>query len=934
MSVWALADSSIINHGGEHTILAQGTSAENFYITRQGSNNDLRLGDNWTVSAGMPTDGKWHQFTVVKSGATDGSIHNGTLFIDGIKIATGRLPNAVPGTGMRIGRVYKRDNAGESGSTYWKGSISDLRVYNRALNGLEVTSSLDSNTTLTGYESNLVSWYPLNGTADNKAASSWNLGRDFDPRSPQWRQGPWDLGYLNIGENTSDFPSTPPSGTAFLSFDRAGSTPTLTLPRGNGDVVRAYSGVQNTGYIEFMPNTAENITGTDYRQRPGEVMMLPNVYPTAAQFTAPISGVFGVDARFWRTFTNAGDPKYRVYKLSGSTMSEVDAGSQIGGGDPSSGTVSGLKQIVLEQGEKLIVAVHRNGNLHCDETSLSLQVDLLATKVISGGATYYYSHANGHYYGLPSGSLAWDAAKTAAESLSVAGKSGYLATPTDSASMQIVRAILKEANVWNAWSGARQINSSNEPTGNFYWATGPKAGQPFNGSWNSGEPNNSGGNEHHVDITQANYNDNNGASAIRYVVEFGDSRLPLPGELTGTISADRDPGNAMLFKDANVAYSARSRHYYQVDATARTWTAAVNNAESTTYEGQTGYLARVTDLNELRIAGWFNRLRNQSDQWVGLQQTNTSNEPAGGWQWVTGDEAGMTTDANFVTPTFWSPGEPNNDGGGTENYGGLNNYGFALNDYKNDQSNIGSLIEYGIEGQSLAIPLFAPPATLPDKTVSGSRNIAVRVGNTAPSVTNWSAAATEDTTLAFAATDFTNRFTDPELDSLASITLTAIPDATAGVLSLDGTALAVNAVVTAGDLARLEFTPVGNYTGSATFSYIATDGNLTSGSAATVTITVVAINDPPVLDISGAPVVAAIAEDMTYAANTAVVSINLASYGSLGNPNGGGSAGSVTDVANFPVSGPSLRVYNAFTSGSASPNVWGLAGSPSSGRGS
>ena len=220
-------------------------------------------------------------------------------------------------------------------------------------------------------------------------------------------------------------------------------------------------------------------------------MMLPNDYPTAAQFTAPISGVFGVDARFWRTFTNAGNPKYKIYKLSGSTMSEVDAGSQIGGGDPSSGTVSGLKQIVLEQGEKLIFAVHPNGTYaDYDESSLSLQVDLLATKVISGGATYYYSHANGHYYGLPSGSLAWDAAKTAAEGLTVAGKSGYLATPTDSASMQIMRAMLANANVSGAWAGAKQINSNNEPAGNFYWATGPKAGQPFNGSWNNGEPNN------------------------------------------------------------------------------------------------------------------------------------------------------------------------------------------------------------------------------------------------------------------------------------------------------------------------------------------------------------------------------------------------------------------------------------------------------------
>ena len=127
----------------------------------------------------------------------------------------------------------------------------------------------------------------------------------------------------------------------------------------------------------------------------------------------------------------------------------------------------------------------------------------------------------------------------------------------------------------------------------------------------------------------------------------------------------------------------------------------------------------------------------------------------------------------------------------------------------------------------IVIPLFAAPAVLPDKTVSGSRNIAVRVGNTAPTVTSWAASTSEDTTLAFAATDFTSRFTDPELDSLASITLTAIPAAAAGVLRLDGTTLAVNAVVTAGDLARLQFIPVAHFNGSAAFSYTATDGNLT-----------------------------------------------------------------------------------------------------------
>ncbi|NBR07350.1 MAG: DUF4347 domain-containing protein, partial [Planctomycetes bacterium] len=878
VSVWYRADTAMFSSGRDYTILAQGTSDQNFYISKNGTNN-LRLGDSWTVNGGMPNDGAWHQITVVKNGT---SSTNGTLYIDGIKISTGQLPNTLPGTGMRIGRVYKRDNTQEWGSTYWQGSISDLRVYNRALNGLEVTDSVNSNTRLTGYESNLVSWYPLDGTADNKAAGSWNLGRDFDPRSPTWLQGPWDLGFIDTGTPLSDFPSSP-SGNIFRSIDTSTSDPVIS---GSTRLTVQTSSDINRGKFVFVRNTVENQVSSSDTVRPGEVFTLANNYSTAAQFTAPMSGIYGVDARFWKVFTNgSGDPKYRVYKLSGSTLSEVDGGGVINATNPSGAAISSLKQIVLDQGDKLIFAVTSNGAVNCDEATLYLHVDLLATKITAGSNTYFYSHSNGHYYGISSSSASWDNAKTAAEALTVGGQSGYLATPTDSASMQIMRAILANANVSGAWAGAKQINSNNEPAGNFYWATGPKAGQPFNGSWNSGEPNNydhgGGVREHHVEITTGNYNDNNGLLARPYVVEFGDSRLPLPGELTGTISANRDPGNAMLFKDANVAYSARSGHYYRVDSTARSWNSSASAAAQTSYESQTGYLARVTSLNELRIAGWFNRLQNQADQWVGLRQTNKTSEPDGGWQWVTGDEAGMTTDESFATPTFWNAGEPNNAWSGTEDYGGMNNYGSGLNDFREVET-LGSLIEYGIDGQALSIPLFgfAPNQTVSIKFVSSTALVAVRVGNTGPSASNWSASTSEDTTLSFTAAQFTAGFSDPELDSLASITITGLPSASAGVLKFKGINVTLNQVVLAGELNQLAFVPVADFNGSANFSYTASDGYLSS-SAAMVAITVNAVNDRPVLDTAGSPVLATIAEDISSGSNLGTTVSDIVVNGSI-----------------------------------------------------
>ncbi|MEN9862175.1 MAG: cell surface protein required for swimming motility, partial [Cyanobacteriota bacterium] len=80
-----------------------------------------------------------------------------------------------------------------------------------------------------------------------------------------------------------------------------------------------------------------------------------------------------------------------------------------------------------------------------------------------------------------------------------------------------------------------------------------------------------------------------------------------------------------------------------------------------------------------------------------------------------------------------------------------------------------------------------------------------------PSAANWSASTSEDTTLSFSAGQFTAGFSDPELDSLASITITALPTITAGLLKFMGSNVSANQVVLASQLSQLSFVPTANF---------------------------------------------------------------------------------------------------------------------------
>jgi hypothetical protein len=116
--------------------------------------------------------------------------------------------------------------------------------------------------------------------------------------------------------------------------------------------------------------------------------------------------------------------------------------------------------------------------------------------------------------------------------------------------------------------------------------------------------------------------------------------------------------------------------------------------------------------------------------------------------------------------------------------------------------------------------------------------------NVAPTLAAIAVSGTEDTTLTFTGSNFTGAYTDPESTPLASITVTTLP--ATGLLKLSGTNVTASQVITEANLANLTYVPAVNENGAKTFTVTASDGMLSSA-AATVTMTLAAVNDAPTL---------------------------------------------------------------------------------------
>ncbi|WP_168735705.1 tandem-95 repeat protein [Cohnella fermenti] len=121
--------------------------------------------------------------------------------------------------------------------------------------------------------------------------------------------------------------------------------------------------------------------------------------------------------------------------------------------------------------------------------------------------------------------------------------------------------------------------------------------------------------------------------------------------------------------------------------------------------------------------------------------------------------------------------------------------------------------------------------------------------NDKPTVADFTVNGTEDNVVTFEKSDFNDKFTDVEGDSMTKVKITSLPGH--GTLKLNGGAVAAGQEIDVDDLGTLTFTPDTDWNGTTTFGWNGTDGENYADTAATVTIDIEAVNDKPtVADIA------------------------------------------------------------------------------------
>ncbi|MFQ5399840.1 MAG: tandem-95 repeat protein, partial [Anaerolineae bacterium] len=130
-------------------------------------------------------------------------------------------------------------------------------------------------------------------------------------------------------------------------------------------------------------------------------------------------------------------------------------------------------------------------------------------------------------------------------------------------------------------------------------------------------------------------------------------------------------------------------------------------------------------------------------------------------------------------------------------------------------------------------------------SVPFSFTITITPVNDLPVVSPVTKNGTEDTILSFTSSDFTNQFSDVDTgDTLTMVKIASEP--AHGILKLNGVQVTLNQEIPAASLGGLTFVPDADWNGTTIFNWNGSDGTGYATSNSTVSITLAAVNDPPI----------------------------------------------------------------------------------------
>lgn len=135
---------------------------------------------------------------------------------------------------------------------------------------------------------------------------------------------------------------------------------------------------------------------------------------------------------------------------------------------------------------------------------------------------------------------------------------------------------------------------------------------------------------------------------------------------------------------AQVVFNPANGHYYEFVRRETSWFEADTMAHARRYAGFSGYLATATARAESTFIASLLGTANAASAWLGGLQLQGGVEPAGSWNWLTGEP---------MVFTDWYPGQPDNDAG-ADGIAVESNSGYRWTDRPRASTAAGFVVEY------------------------------------------------------------------------------------------------------------------------------------------------------------------------------------------------------------------------------------------------